>query len=239
MIEAVIFDWGGTLTPIFDVDPVEVWVGAAELLAPDRALELAAALARAQQDVWDATMDSLASGRVVEIVAVAMQACELPEPEDDVVAAAVAAYLGEWVPHASAHATAAEVLRALRSRGLRTGLLSNTHWPADWHEQRLVDDGLTDLLDARVYTSDLDYRKPHPEAFAAVLSALSADPRQAVFVGDRLHDDIYGAAGMGMRTIWIRNPVMPGFDVVPDAAVDDLADVVGVVDRWSARPPTS
>ncbi len=172
MIEAVIFDWGGTLTPIFDVDPVAVWVGAAGLLAPDRVDELSDALARAQQDVWDTTMDSLASGRVVEIVASAMAACGLPRPEDEVVAAAVAAYMGEWVPHAAAHATAVEVLRALRQQGLRTGLLSNTHWPAEWHEQRLAEDGLTDLLDARVYTSDLDYRKPHPEPFEAVLSAL-------------------------------------------------------------------
>jgi HAD superfamily hydrolase (TIGR01509 family) len=215
------------------VDPVSVWVDAAGLLAPDRVDELAAALARTQQDVWDTTMDSLASGRVAEIVASAMATCGLPRPDDEVVAAAVAAYLGEWVPHAAAHATAAEVLRALRQQGLRTGLLSNTHWPAEWHEQRLAEDGLTDLLDARVYTSDLDYRKPHPEPFEAVLSALQVGPERAVFVGDRLHDDIYGAAGMGMRSIWIRNETMPGFDVVPDAVVDQLAEVVNVVARWS------
>jgi HAD superfamily hydrolase (TIGR01509 family) len=236
VIEAVVFDWGGTLTPIFSMDPVQVWVDAARLIAPDRVPELAAALATAQQDVWDTTMDSARSARVVEIVAAALAACDLPATDDEVMASAVAAYLGEWVPHAGAHRSAADVLRALRNRGLRTGLLSNTHWPAEWHEERLVADGLTDLLDARIYTSDLDYRKPHPQAFAAVLSALDVQPSRTVFVGDRLHDDIYGAAGLGMRTIWIRNDTMPGFAVEPDAVVDSLAEVVGVVERWSATP---
>jgi putative hydrolase of the HAD superfamily len=232
MIEAVVFDWGGTLTPIFEVDPVAVWLGAAGLLAPGRVDEVAGALARAQNDVWTTTFDNGRSARVVEVVEAALAACDLPIADNEVVSSAVAAYLGEWVPHASAHRCAADVLRALRERGLRTGLLSNTHWPAEWHEDRLVEDGLTDLLDARVYTSDLDYRKPHPEAFGAVLSALDVPPGRAVFVGDRLHDDIYGAAGLGMRTVWIRNETMPGFDVEPDAVVDELADVIGVIDRW-------
>jgi HAD superfamily hydrolase (TIGR01549 family) len=86
------------------------------------------------------------------------------------------------------------VLQELRSRDLKIGLLSNTLWPPAWHERFLERDRLLNLIDARVYTSDLEYSKPHPQAFAAALAAVDVDePSHALFVGDRPHDDISGA----------------------------------------------
>jgi HAD superfamily hydrolase (TIGR01509 family) len=233
VIEAVVFDWGGTLTPIADVDLLELWRSAAELLGAERADELALALHTAERAIWDATIEDCRSGRVGDVVRAALSACGLTV-SDDVVAAAVSVHLAEWVPHSRAHPEAVSVLEALRDRGLRTGLLSNTHWPREWHEQRLDDDGLTDLLDAAVFTSDLDYRKPHASAFGAVLDVLGVEPEHAVFVGDRLHDDVFGASSIGMRTIWVRNRSWMSWDVEPDAVVDSLTEVVGVVGRWSA-----
>jgi HAD superfamily hydrolase (TIGR01509 family) len=233
VIEAVVFDWGGTLTPIADVDLVEVWRSAAGLLAAERAEDLVVALHATELAIWDATIESCRSGQVVDVVRAAMADCGLAVADDAALAAAVAAYLAEWVPHTRTRADARKVLETLRNLGFRTGLLSNTHWPRDWHEERLVDDGLSGLLDAAVFTSDLEYRKPHAAAFGAVLDALDVAPERAVFVGDRLHDDVYGAHSMGMRTIWIRNGAWMSWDVEPDAVVDSLADVVEVVERWS------
>jgi putative hydrolase of the HAD superfamily len=234
VIEAVVFDWGGTLTPIRHVDLVEVWRSAAAVVAVDRAEELTAALYVAERAAWDVTDEDFRSGLVADIVRSAISSCGLDSLDDEVVAAAVAAYLAEWLPHSVAQPAAREVLQSLRGRGLRTGLLSNTHWPREWHEQRLVDDGLIELLDAAVFTSDLEYRKPHAAAFGAVLGALDVPANRAVFVGDRMHDDMFGAHAIGMRTVWIRNAASPSWDVQPDAVVDSLAEVVGVVDRWSA-----
>jgi HAD superfamily hydrolase (TIGR01509 family) len=233
VIEAVVFDWGGTLTPITDVDLVDVWRSAARLLAAERTDELAAALHAAERAIWDATIENCRSGQVVDVVRTATARCGL-SVADDVVAVALSAYLAEWVPHSAAHPDAVKVLQTLRSRGFRTGLLSNTHWPRDWHEERLVDDGLAELLDAAVFMCDLKYRKPHAVAFGAVLDALGVAPDCAVFVGDRMHDDVFGAHAIGMRTIWIRNHASMSWDVEPDAVVDSLAEVVGVVERWSA-----
>jgi HAD superfamily hydrolase (TIGR01509 family) len=234
VIEAVVFDWGGTLTPIAEVDLVEVWRSASRLLAAERAEELAVALRATELAIWEATIADCRSGRVVDVVRAAMADCGLPHADDAAIAAAVSAYLAAWVPHTAAHPDATKVLETLRNLGFRTGLLSNTHWPRDWHEARLVDDGLSELLDASVFTSDLEYRKPHPAAFGAVLEKLDVAPDRAVFVGDRMHDDMFGAASVGMRTIWIRNQSSMSWDVEPDAVVDSLAEVVGVVERWSA-----
>jgi putative hydrolase of the HAD superfamily len=233
VIEAVVFDWGGTLTAIREVDLVEVWRSAARQLNPERADELVVALHAAERAIWDATMSDCRSGQVADIVTTALSTCGLGV-DDELVAAAIATYLAEWVPHSAAQPAATQVLQSLRGRGLRTGLLSNTHWPREWHEERLVDDRIVDLLDVRVYTSDLDFRKPHAVAFTAVLDALDVEPERAVFVGDRLHDDMFGAREIGMRTVWIRNAAWLSWDVEPDATVEKLTEVVAVVDRWLA-----
>ena len=124
------------------------------------------------------------------------------------------------------------VLTALRARGLRTGLLSNTHWPRALHERWLADAGLLALLDARVYTSDLGHVKPHPEAFRALLREVGVEPAAAVFVGDRLRDDVSGAQALGMRTVHLTGRPVEGWDVVPDAELVTLDGLVELVDRW-------
>src|SRR4051794_23338063 len=209
---------------------IDAWRVAADVLAPDRADEVAAALLAAEREVWARTA-TMRSATTAEVLRTASEAVGLPV-EETLHRQAVESYLAHWAPTSHARAEAREMLHALRGRGLRTGLLSNTHWPRRQHEEWLARDGLLDLLDARVYTSDLTYVKPHAEAFRALLGALGVDPARAVFVGDRLHDDVFGAQDIGMRSIWIRNDVVPGYDVTPDAVVDGLAEIPDVVDGW-------
>jgi putative hydrolase of the HAD superfamily len=232
-VEAVLLDWGGTITTFHDVDMLDAWRLAARVLAPDREAEVAAALLAAEREVWARTETSMRSATTAEVLRAAGEAVGL-SADTDVLEAALAAYLDGWAPTTAARGDARDALMALRGRGLRTGLLSNTHWPADQHEAWLRRDGLLDLLDVRVYTSDLDHVKPHPLAFAAVLDRLQVDPAAAVFVGDRLWDDVYGARQVGMRTVWMRNPVVPAYDVEPDAVVDSLSELVSVVDGWAS-----
>jgi len=228
---AVLFDWGGTLTSFHNVDLIDAWRVAAEVLAPDRADEVAEALLAAESEVWQRTQTTMRSGRIDEVLVAASRAVDLPVDEA-VHQLATSAYFDHWTPTTGARGDARPTLTALKERGLSTGLLSNTHWPREQHEQWLRRDGIIDLLDARVYTSDLEHVKPHPEAFGALLAELDLDPLAAVFVGDRLWDDIAGAKQLGMRTIWVRNTVVPSYDVEPDAVVDELGEVVGVVDSW-------
>jgi putative hydrolase of the HAD superfamily len=201
------------------------------MLAPDRAEEVAEALLAAERDVWDRTTSSLLSATTAEVLRNASEAVGLAVDEalhDE----AIVRYLEHWAPSTVARHDARKVLHDLRDRGLRTGLLSNTHWPRDIHEEWLARDGLLDLLDARIYTSDLEHVKPHPDAFRALLEDVGVEAAEAVFVGDRLHDDVGGAAALGMRTIWVRNDAVPGADVQPDAVVDELTELVALVDEW-------
>jgi putative hydrolase of the HAD superfamily len=145
-------------------------------------------------------------------------------------------HIDAWTPHIEHKADAAPTLRALRQRGLRTGLLSNTHWPRRVHRHFLERDGLADLLDAEVYSSELAVVKPHPDAFRAALDAVGIDdPSRAVFVGDRPHDDVFGASQVGMRTVFLPTSDVPHFEgAEPDAVIHELSELVTVIDGWLA-----
>jgi FMN hydrolase / 5-amino-6-(5-phospho-D-ribitylamino)uracil phosphatase len=57
-----------------------------------------------------------------------------------------------------------------------------------------------------------------------------------VMVGDSLHHDIAGAAALGIRTIWLnRNGQPPEADVEPDAVIEDLRPLPGLLARWRAE----
>jgi putative hydrolase of the HAD superfamily len=230
VIEAVLFDWGGTLSQLHQIDLLLAWEAAAEVLAPARAAEMADALLAAEQAGWQETTGSMASFTSERVVELACHSLGV-----DVTSAerekALSAYHDRWRPYLPARPDAATTLRALRDSGRRTGLLSNTHWPRRVHEDALARDGLLDLLDGCVFTSELGRMKPHPDAFRSVLEAAGAEASSAVFVGDRLHDDIWGAKQAGMRAVWIRNELMPRYDVEPDAVIDTLSELPAVIER--------
>ena len=71
--------------------------------------------------------------------------------------------------------TPCRCMAALRERGIRVGVLSNTLWPRAHHEAVFARDGLLDLIDGAVYSSELPVGKPHEDAFVAALRAVGVD----------------------------------------------------------------
>ena len=97
----------------------------------------------------------------------------------------------ESLPHA---------LAAIRSAGLRLGVISNTFVPGFVHDRHLEMEGLLEFLPVRVYSSEVGYRKPDKRIFQAALRQLDVAPSEALFVGDLVKTDIVGARRMGMKT---------------------------------------
>ena len=237
-IEAVIFDWGGTLsTWATSVSTKSLWGPAAEVLAPHAdqdADAITQLLGAVESDFWARTEHPHPhAGALAGIVVEAHRRLGAGAPSSALEAAAEA-YLNAWAPHIEHDAEAAPTLQALRARGLRTAMLSNTHWPRRFHERFLRRDGLDRLLDARLYTCELDYMKPHPSVFKAALASIGVrDPSRALFVGDRPWDDIFGAQRAGLRTARRTNPLVPAHDVRPDIEIErlpELLDHLGISD---------
>jgi putative hydrolase of the HAD superfamily len=69
--------------------------------------------------------------------------------------------------------------------------------------------------------------KPAPEIFLAALDHAGTRPAEAVHVGDHLTDDIEGANGVGMHTIWVNlsRGSLPADASPPSHTVHGISDV--------------
>lgn len=225
MIDAVIFDWGGTLTPWHTIEPIEAW------LAAVGDPELAAALHEAEEAVWARGRDEHRSATLEEVFA----AVGIDHTDE-----MLKAFHEWWEPHTFTDPDVPELFAGLRERGIRIGVLSNTIWPRREHERIFERDEVLNLIDGSVYTSEIPWTKPHPEAFRAAMAAVGVDdPARTVFVGDRPFDDIHGAKAVGMKAVLVPHSAIPDHQHgpvlgEPDAVIERLGDLLPVVDRWRA-----
>lgn len=92
------------------------------------------------------------------------------------------------------------VLRDLRARGLKIGVVSN--W--DTRLKSISDGlGLTPLVDFIVISAEVGVRKPDPGIFKLALDRAGVRPEEALHVGDLLEEDVQGARRAGLRAVLI------------------------------------
>jgi len=232
-VRAVIFDWGGTLTPWHTVDfEAEAFALALAVRGAreDEHPEHAARLLEAGQTVWAWSREHQRSATIADVFAVA----GLEHDPDG-----LGGYYDFWLPHTDTDPEARPLLEALRAQGLKVGVLSNTIWPRAWHAGFFERDGIAHLFDAELYTSEIPWTKPSGETFRAAMEALGVrDPARCVYVGDRLYDDVWGAQGAGMRAIHIPHSVIPPeqqghTEGSPDGVARSLSEVLELVSRWT------
>ena len=225
-VRAVIFDWGGTLTPWHRIDIRELWLQVCARHYPaDEAATMATAVLAAEVELWRQGERSHQSWTLDHLFARAGVAAS---------ADFLSSYYEAWGPHTLTDPDAAPLLRELRSRGIKVGVLSNTMWPREAHEQIFIRDEVLELIDGAVYTSEIPWVKPHPEAFRAAMRAVGVtDPAACVFVGDRPYDDVHGAKGAGMRAVLVSNSGVPAFEAAePDAVISRLSELLEHLDNW-------
>jgi len=62
-----------------------------------------------------------------------------------------------------------------------------------------------------IFSSDVKVSKPNPKIFTTLLSSIKVQPQEALYVGDNLFDDIWGAQKVGIKTIWIDHNDLSNF----------------------------
>ncbi len=234
-VRAVIFDWGGTITPWHTVDMRAQWTTFADavgLLACSRD-DLAAALYTAEDRAWQRGRSDGASARLHEILA----ECGL-EPGHPTTVAGLVAYRDFWEPHTLTHPDIARLWEGLRDSGIRVGVLSNTIWDRDYHRGIFERDEVLHLIDADVYSSETPWVKPQTEIFVHAAEALGVDPGECAYVGDRSYEDVHGPQQAGMRAIWIPHSQIPvdqqvSHEATPDAVAHELLDIAAIVAAWN------
>jgi putative hydrolase of the HAD superfamily len=230
-IEAVIFDWGGTLTEWHDIDfHAESLALAQAVVNADHDVDVSRErLHRAGSVIWGRSRDLQQSSTVADLFA---EAGLEHDPE------LLTAYWEFWEPHTYTDPDVEPTWTALREAGVKVGVLSNTIWPRQWHERVFERDGVLDLIDGAVYTSEIPWTKPSPRAFAAAMEAVgTTEPGRCVYVGDRLFDDVWGAQNAGLRAVHLPHSTIPPEQVGhtegdPDAVIHRLGELLELVKTW-------
>ena len=128
-------------------------------------------------------------------------------------------------PHARA------VLEDLRRRGLKLCIVSNAAFPPKSMRDQLRHHDLFDFFDATVYSSELGLRKPNAAIYQEALRLVDVRPDEAVFVGDRLREDVMGPRKAGMHPFLTHEfrqeqPRFWGVDVEVLASLDQLPGAI-------------
>ncbi|MGC5010760.1 HAD family hydrolase [Streptosporangium sp. DT93] len=236
-IKAVVFDWGGTITPWNLVPRRLQWLAAGALLDPSNSERAAEALAAAETEIWAIWAETSEVASILKVPGMAAERLGLPI-SDELRDLVLVAHLETMAPNIHARPEARRALAALKDRGLLVGVLTSSHWPRAWHERLFEEDGLAGSLDVCICGSDLKRAKPDPDSFLTVLRVLGVTPEESVFVADSPWD-ISGAQSVGMRAIWLPNGLQEEEGTVAEAVVTDLTEVVDVIDRWLDPVPLS
>ena len=236
MLEAVLFDWGDTLMQ-FAYSPELVSAGhraGLEAIGRGDFPDVETVTARFREEYeplfWaPGTIEEIEYPQLVRRLLGDVGV----EIDDEVLGRYLEAEHRAWDPARILAANTHPLLEALRERGLKLGLVSNAFDPGWLLHRDLEQMGLAQRLDFSVFSSEIGLRKPHPAIFEHALGALGVEPERTLFVGDRLFEDVRGAAELGMTTVqalWFRADEHPD-GAEPDHRAFTQLDVLNVVRR--------
>ncbi|MEO8743957.1 MAG: HAD family hydrolase [Candidatus Dormiibacterota bacterium] len=96
---------------------------------------------------------------------------------------------------------ALQVLSWLGEHGIRRGVCSNAPFPPEMMRRQVETNGIGEVVDAVVFSSEVGRRKPALEVYRAALDAIDVEAPHVLFVGDRVREDYEGPLAAGMRAV--------------------------------------
>jgi putative hydrolase of the HAD superfamily len=102
-----------------------------------------------------------------------------------------------------------ETLKAIHEKKIMTCVISNAVIPGSLMNDVLKRLHILDYFAFTFYSSDLGFRKPHPNMFELAIARLKLKPSQIIMVGDHLNEDVKGALAAGMQAVWINRNGKP------------------------------
>jgi len=135
----------------------------------------------------------------------------------------------EWAAcqHFLLYDDVAPALRELATRGLKIGLISNSHRCLASFERHF---SLHGLIAAAISSSEHGYLKPHPSIFESALKLAGVSAHESVMVGDSYPHDVEGARHVGMRGILVQRTSRMSATVPADVPViRDLSELPALI----------
>jgi putative hydrolase of the HAD superfamily len=119
---------------------------------------------------------------------------------------------------------AIDLLRSLRERGMKLGIVTNGL--SETHREKIALLQISEYFDAIFLSDEVGMVKPDPLLFAHACRTLGGAPAHAAMVGDRYDRDVRGAMQAGLYTIWlnVRGEELPPGVTPPDATCSSIAE---------------
>ena len=241
-IRAVLFDYGHTLVDFRRTEEalhdayaqIRGRVEAAGYIQMHELLDLIERVVSGVDQIVEASYAErrLEELDLVSVMTESLEAVGFSLPSD-VVDHIIAIYHSAFANSLAVSEGTLRTLQRLREDGYGMGLVSNVTLLPHLMRADLEELGLAAFLDAATFSSEVGVRKPHPKIFQSVLKDLRVAGDDAVFVGDRLLDDVSGARELGMRTVLtheFRQESDP--DIEPDAVIGSLTELPELLSSW-------
>ncbi len=120
------------------------------------------------------------------------------------------------------------MLEALRSRGLKTGLITNGNHNLQYAKIDMLE--LHSHFDEIIATGDYGVHKPDREIFDIMRKKMGFSPEEMVYVGDNPINDIKGARDAGWKTVWMKSTGYWDAKIDPaDREVNKVSEVIDAI----------
>jgi putative hydrolase of the HAD superfamily len=123
-----------------------------------------------------------------------------------------------------------DILKGLKERGAGVYLVSNAQ--ACFTRDEIEELGLTKLFDGILISSEAGVKKPHGAIFDIAFSKFSLDCNDCIYVGNDMHDDVLGASGAGLKTVYIeteQSGKYQNIDIIPTWVVSTHKDMMNLL----------
>lgn len=217
--QAVIFDLFGTLVPNFsEREYHQVVVKMASILsAPEDEF----------WQLWKASFNQRALGILPDLESQIRSVCRQlgQEVNGDKMREAARVRFDYEKQATIPRPEAIKTLSALKSRGVKIGLISDcsSEVPAIWNDLPLAP-----FFDVTIFSCSVGLRKPDPRIYHLALQQLEVGPENCIYIGDGSSRELPGASEVGMQAAQLR---IPGEDN-PDVYKIDS-------EEWQGRIVTS
>lgn len=185
---------------------------------------------------WQEAKKTWAGVNFAQVLQDSLVACELDVSQIDL-NAVMRAYDWQPMPGVRPYLDARPVLEAIKQRGYKIGLITNSMQPMWMRDVELEAYDILHFFDARVTSGDTGYMKPHPIIYRQLLAQLDVEPQRAVFVGDRPANDIAGANSVGLVSVLMDPPHLQRDlgDVQPDFTITQLRELLPILEKLDKR----
>jgi putative hydrolase of the HAD superfamily len=205
-IAAIAFDLGNTLVEYYDRADFSPILSEAVCNAYAVLAEFASAPLEEAQAIAVAENHEQPDGQVRPLFERLERIFQLaPDIPVTVREGAVAAFMRPIFRCARRYDDTIPVLRALRARGYRLAVVSNTPCgsPAPLWREELRRLEIFDAVDASIFCVDIGWRKPAARIFQRALEVLQVPAEECLFVGDEPEWDVLGARNAGLPAVLI------------------------------------